>query len=120
MKYLHLCGAFVPAALLPAALQVRFGPSLPFFRGAVLQRDQPMRPWGRDAPGARVTPGSDGAHAEAVADAKVRWDATLRRPAAVRHAWSEYPLDADLVDHTGLQASSCRTRKPAASMQPAR
>jgi sialate O-acetylesterase len=60
--------------------------------------------------------GSDGhylpAQARIEGDSVVVWNAKLRQPTAVRYAWSEDPVDADLVDHTGLPASPFRTTKP--------
>lgn len=49
---------------------------------AVLQRDQPIRVWGRTAPNAAVSVDLSGTAASATADAQGRWSATLpARPA---------------------------------------
>lgn len=47
----------------------------------------------------------------------VVWNAMLRHPVAVRYAWNEDPVDANLIDHAGLPAWPFRTTKLAAPMQ---
>ena len=68
--------ALAAASLL--ATQAAAGPLASVFTDhAVLQRDRPIRVWGRTAPNAAVTVDLSGATASATADAQGRWSAVL-------------------------------------------
>ena len=77
MKHLLASSALVLACGVPFAAQAQLQLPLLYAPGAVLQRDQPMRVWGWDTPGSRVTLRFDGAQATAVSDASGRWEASL-------------------------------------------
>lgn len=72
----------VLAMLFPAVAQAGIELPLLFSPGAVLQRDQPLRVWGWDTPGAKVQLDFDGSQASAVADAQGRWQVVLPAHAA--------------------------------------
>lgn len=91
MKLIHLSTALALTALLPGVAQARLELPLLYSRGAVLQREQPIRVWGWDAPGTKVKLGFDGRRASAVADAQGRWQATLPAHAA----GGPYALEVD-------------------------
>lgn len=78
MKRLALLAALLGAAAVQAAPQ----PAAIFADGMVLQRDQPIRVWGRAEPGEAITLHFAGATAHAQAGADGRFSATLpARPA---------------------------------------
>lgn len=82
MKFSSLRIVMTLAVLCPAVANASLKIPLLYSQGAVLQRDQPLRVWGWDTPGARVSLDFDGTHASALADAHGRWQATLPAHAA--------------------------------------
>lgn len=82
MKSWLLSAVLALAALSPALAQARLKLPLLYSEGAVLQRNQPMRIWGWDTPGAKVTVRFDGKHAVAVTNDQGRWQVTLPAHAA--------------------------------------
>ncbi|HQG45167.1 MAG TPA: sialate O-acetylesterase, partial [bacterium] len=70
---------------------------------------------GGGAPGAFAIAGADGhylwAKAEIRGDKVVVWNDSIARPAAVRYAWADNPLGANLCNAAGLPASPFCTEK---------
>ena len=82
MKKSIAVGALAFAALLSPMAQAGLDLPLLYSQGAVLQRDQPIRVWGWDAPGSKVTLAFDGTQAVAMTDEQGHWQATLPAHAA--------------------------------------
>ncbi len=82
MKSWLASAALALVALSPVPAQAQIKLPLLYSDGTVLQRHQPMRVWGWDTPGRRVTVTFDRAHAQATAAADGRWQVTLPAHAA--------------------------------------
>lgn len=94
-----------------------------FSDNMVLQRERPIRIWGRAANGESVTVRFAGSEVSVQADRRFVWakayirdDKTVvvfsdevAEPVAVRYGWADNPQDDDLTDASGLLASPFRT-----------